>query len=243
MIPPEANNNDAPQSQNTLSLGRAQHLRRLRRTEFGGFLTTLVCFTVLMYMKQYILAAIVSGIMLLSLAIRLAALSASRRRQHNQRNRIRLRFSNPRALYLSLLDRDFNQNDYELLSALDNDLQSHRGLSDEQINRLPVYTYCEKKTKGSDTSTETKDKNENEIEFTQLDTSGDSNSHKIEISVVPEKKKIEPTKDICSVCLETLATGDKMRTLNCLHGFHKDCIDRWLKTKASCPICNFKIRL
>jgi len=235
---PEANNDDAPQPERTLS--RSQQLRRLRRTEFGGFLTTLICFSVLMYMKQFILAAVVSGIMLLSLAVRLAALSASRRRQNLNQNRVRIRFSNPRALYLSLLDRDFNQNDYELLSALDNDVRT-RGLSDAQLNRLPVYTYCEKTTKGNDTNIETKkDQKQNEIEIAELDSSGHSNSQNVEISLAP-CKKIEQTKDICSVCLETLATGDRMRTLNCLHAFHKDCIDRWLKTKASCPICNLKI--
>lgn len=42
----------------------------------------------------------------------------------------------------------------------------------------------------------------------------------------------------CSICLEAIASGAEVRTLPCLHTFHRSCCDRWLKTSAPprCPI-------
>jgi len=42
----------------------------------------------------------------------------------------------------------------------------------------------------------------------------------------------------CAICLETTNRGDELRTLPCLHAFHRDCIDTWLTSGAEprCPI-------
>jgi hypothetical protein len=42
----------------------------------------------------------------------------------------------------------------------------------------------------------------------------------------------------CTVCLEEFTEGAELRSLPCLHKYHKECIDKWLAVKASCPICN-----
>lgn len=46
----------------------------------------------------------------------------------------------------------------------------------------------------------------------------------------------EPT---CAVCLGSLEKSDEVRELgNCKHGFHKDCIDKWVDLgHLSCPLC------
>ncbi|CAI5478448.1 unnamed protein product [Closterium sp. Yama58-4] len=42
----------------------------------------------------------------------------------------------------------------------------------------------------------------------------------------------------CIVCLGEYKTGDVIRQLHaCNHQFHQDCIDAWLKTNSSCPLC------
>ena len=42
----------------------------------------------------------------------------------------------------------------------------------------------------------------------------------------------------CTVCQTDFEDGDRIRTLLCLHMFHKECIDRWLTSQSgSCPIC------
>jgi hypothetical protein len=45
----------------------------------------------------------------------------------------------------------------------------------------------------------------------------------------------------CSICLETFQTGDSKKMLPCLHGFHVQCVDRWLRSNGSCPICKHPI--
>ncbi|KAH0456778.1 hypothetical protein IEQ34_014685 [Dendrobium chrysotoxum] len=42
----------------------------------------------------------------------------------------------------------------------------------------------------------------------------------------------------CSVCLSAIEEGEKVRVLpSCGHGFHARCIDAWLRTRLSCPVC------
>ncbi|KAJ3324526.1 hypothetical protein HDU76_013395 [Blyttiomyces sp. JEL0837] len=46
------------------------------------------------------------------------------------------------------------------------------------------------------------------------------------------------TKESCTICLDSYAENDELRILRCKHGFHSECIDRWLLNNVnSCPIC------
>ncbi|CAL9130788.1 unnamed protein product [Musa acuminata var. zebrina] len=45
-------------------------------------------------------------------------------------------------------------------------------------------------------------------------------------------------KQQCAVCITELRDGDEVRHLaRCLHLFHVDCIDVWLRSYTSCPFC------
>jgi E3 ubiquitin-protein ligase SDIR1 len=46
----------------------------------------------------------------------------------------------------------------------------------------------------------------------------------------------------CSICLDAFVVGCSRKTLPCLHGFHEECIDRWLRTNGSCPICKHTVK-
>ncbi|KAF6177149.1 hypothetical protein GIB67_025486 [Kingdonia uniflora] len=42
----------------------------------------------------------------------------------------------------------------------------------------------------------------------------------------------------CSVCLSVLQEGELARILpNCKHTFHAECVDMWLGTNSTCPVC------
>lgn len=41
----------------------------------------------------------------------------------------------------------------------------------------------------------------------------------------------------CPVCLCEFAEGEDLKSLPCVHFFHKECIDRWLMVGHSCPMC------
>uniref|UniRef100_A0A5B7BXQ2 RING-type domain-containing protein n=1 Tax=Davidia involucrata TaxID=16924 RepID=A0A5B7BXQ2_DAVIN len=91
------------------------------------------------------------------------------------------------------VQRDFNENDYEMLLALDEN-NHHAGASLNLINGLPESTV-----------------------------------------------QTDNFEEACAICLETPTTGDTIRHLPCLHKFHKDCIDPWLKRRTSCPVCKSSI--
>ncbi|XP_055817844.1 RING-H2 finger protein ATL78-like [Solanum dulcamara] len=42
----------------------------------------------------------------------------------------------------------------------------------------------------------------------------------------------------CVICLSEFRTGEKIKILpKCNHGFHVNCIDKWLNSHSSCPTC------
>ena len=45
----------------------------------------------------------------------------------------------------------------------------------------------------------------------------------------------------CLICLEDFEEGQERKTLPCLHGYHSQCVDKWLQTNASCPVCKFRV--
>ncbi len=47
--------------------------------------------------------------------------------------------------------------------------------------------------------------------------------------------------DCCCICLAEYEPGDEVRTLQCMHGYHRDCIDRWLKNSHECPMCKMSV--
>ncbi|XVE99545.1 hypothetical protein REPUB_Repub03eG0208500 [Reevesia pubescens] len=43
---------------------------------------------------------------------------------------------------------------------------------------------------------------------------------------------------MCAVCLSQFEEGEELRTLpGCLHSYHAPCIDMWLYSHSSCPMC------
>jgi hypothetical protein len=66
------------------------------------------------------------------------------------------------------------------------------------------------------------------------------------VSELPETKiddikKLDNDKKNCVICMEDFKNGDKTTNLPCLHMFHTNCIQSWLKTQNTCPICKFKL--
>ncbi|XXG57422.1 hypothetical protein AAC387_Pa03g4575 [Persea americana] len=46
----------------------------------------------------------------------------------------------------------------------------------------------------------------------------------------------------CSVCLSKFEDSEVLRLLpKCKHAFHIDCVDRWLESHSSCPLCRQKL--
>lgn len=118
-------------------------------------------------------------------------------------------------LRLAMMNRDFTGDDFDLLRQLDDmDSQGHfgpgPGMEQGDINRLPLHTITESDLKSSTADADS--------QGSGARTNGNKS---------------------CSVCLAPYEVGDSVRTMTCLHQFHRDCIDTWLHTHSTCPICKF----
>lgn len=46
---------------------------------------------------------------------------------------------------------------------------------------------------------------------------------------------------VCCICLTKYGDDDELRELPCTHFFHVQCVDKWLKINAVCPLCKTEI--
>jgi hypothetical protein len=82
--------------------------------------------------------------------------------------------------------------------------------------------------------------------FWPVNDLGETETETYKINELPTRSfKVTSTYDesdiqkSCRVCMEDFKNDDLLRTLPCLHFFHKVCIDKWLSQSTTCPICKF----
>eukprot|EP00276_Gloeochaete_wittrockiana_P004988 CAMPEP_0184650318 /NCGR_PEP_ID=MMETSP0308-20130426/7841_1 /TAXON_ID=38269 /ORGANISM="Gloeochaete witrockiana, Strain SAG 46.84" /LENGTH=448 /DNA_ID=CAMNT_0027083753 /DNA_START=261 /DNA_END=1607 /DNA_ORIENTATION=+ len=63
----------------------------------------------------------------------------------------------------------------------------------------------------------------------------------VELPCYPFRKGSVGDDNSCSICLGEYAQGVDVRAMPCAHVFHRECIDLWLKAKATCPLCKYDV--
>uniref|UniRef100_A0A2P2KVK1 RING-type E3 ubiquitin transferase n=1 Tax=Rhizophora mucronata TaxID=61149 RepID=A0A2P2KVK1_RHIMU len=133
-------------------------------------------------------------------------------------------------LQLALLDREFDDLDYDTLRALDSDNSpTTLSMSEEEINALPVHKY--KVPFSENASLHQASSSSATAEAKRESRKGDGNMKASEDELT------------CTICLEQVNRGELVRSLPCLHQFHTNCIDPWLRQQGTCPVCKFRVGL
>jgi len=50
-------------------------------------------------------------------------------------------------------------------------------------------------------------------------------------------KPLPSEQTTCAICLGEFEKGEYLRSLQCFHFYHRECIDRWLGVGRNCPVC------
>ncbi|KAF8080574.1 hypothetical protein N665_0934s0014 [Sinapis alba] len=100
------------------------------------------------------------------------------------------------------------------------DLTQPRGATPESINALPTHKFKLKKSRSSGSST-----SEGGVVAAGTDN----------------ERAISGEDAVCCICLAKYANNEELRELPCSHFFHKECVDKWLKINASCPLCKSEV--
>lgn len=104
------------------------------------------------------------------------------------------------------------------------DMNGVRGASEESINSLPTHKFKVRR-----------DQCTNNSESPVVEEGGF-------IAAGTEKERTISGEDaVCCICLTKYEDDDELRELPCSHFFHTECVDKWLKINASCPLCKSEI--
>ncbi|XP_039172444.1 E3 ubiquitin-protein ligase At1g12760-like [Eucalyptus grandis] len=105
------------------------------------------------------------------------------------------------------------------------DFSQTRGATSEIINALPIYKF--------------KVKQDLNAEGEEFNTGGSEGGV---LAPGTERECFLSGEDVvCCICLSRYADNDELKELPCHHVFHVECIDKWLKINASCPLCKSEI--
>ncbi|PKI65489.1 hypothetical protein CRG98_014147 [Punica granatum] len=105
------------------------------------------------------------------------------------------------------------------------DLSRTRGATAEAIEALPTYKFKLKKSRSGN------DREGNS-------SAGDGGV----VAAGTERERIISGEDaVCCICLAKYANNEELRELPCSHFFHKECVDKWLKINALCPLCKSEV--
>nr|XP_023899092.1 E3 ubiquitin-protein ligase SDIR1-like isoform X2 [Quercus suber] len=133
-------------------------------------------------------------------------------------------------LQLALLDREFDDLDYDTLRALDSvNTSTTPSMSEEEINTLPVHKY---RVAGSENHSSSRQ---------QASSSSGPGETKQDFRKADGSIRGPDDELTCSICLEQVNMGELVRSLPCLHQFHANCIDPWLRQQGTCPVCKFSV--
>lgn len=138
---------------------------------------------------------------------------------------------------LAMLNRDFNGNDYEILQQLDATTRS-RGASESAIQRLPVHIITAEDCQASSSLANSDSSDTAKVAISSAASlSSPSFSSQSGSSNSPTQQCSD--RWTCSICLAAYEPGDRVKTTACMHRFHADCIDTWLRQNSICPVCKF----
>ncbi|CAK9164020.1 unnamed protein product [Ilex paraguariensis] len=105
------------------------------------------------------------------------------------------------------------------------DMVGMRGASDESINALPTHNFKLKRNVSG--SSRDNDSEVGEGGFVAAGTE--------------KERAISGEDEVCCIFLARYTDNDGLRELPCSHFFHTECLDKWLKINASCPLYKFEI--
>lgn len=105
-----------------------------------------------------------------------------------------------------------------------------KGASADVISALPTYKF---KAKSSKDMKSKKDENDS-------DSEGGGEGGFVAPGTDKERQ-VSAEDALCCICLGTYVDGVELRELPCTHHFHVDCVDKWLKINASCPLCKHDV--
>ncbi|KAK4770019.1 hypothetical protein SAY87_030551 [Trapa incisa] len=105
------------------------------------------------------------------------------------------------------------------------DLSRTRGATTEAIDALPTYKFKLKKSRSRN----------------DRDSNSSAGDGGVVAAGTERERTISGEDAVCCICLAKYANNDELRELQCTHFFHKDCVDKWLKINALCPLCKSEV--